>query len=111
MKRSKFSLVILPSITIAAPALLANGTGAGSSLGLMEGSSAPLWRSCESHVNRGLGVLRIRNEPDTLPLSPLPPQQRLRAHPQSISCSPCFRFQPFQHHGIIKGESLHSHSR
>ena len=33
---------------------------------------------------RGLGVRRIRNEPDTLPLSPLPPQHRLRTRLQSI---------------------------
>jgi hypothetical protein len=34
--------MILPSITIASPALLVNGAGAGSSLGMMEGSPSLL---------------------------------------------------------------------
>jgi hypothetical protein len=39
---------------------------------------------------------------DRLPLSPLPPQHRLRVRPQSLSCFPCFRLQLFQPYGDNK---------
>jgi len=100
MKRSKFSLVILPSITIASPALNSRA-GYGSSLGRWK-DRLPRMAILRIACYRELGILRIRNEPDTLPLSPLPPHHRLRACPHSISCSPCFRLQPFQHHGDDK---------
>jgi hypothetical protein len=96
--------MILPSITIASPALLVNGAGAGSSLGLMEGSPSLLMAILRIACLGGTGYfeLGISLMCYRLPLSPLPPRHRLRIRPQSLSCFPCFRLQPFQRHGDNK---------